>query len=195
MNAIRNLAQASVRRGLVSVSHPPAMGLVQTQQQQHNNIQTRFISKYISKSMKKRIPLTTKRAGKGYYKGKGATKEGRLTSKGRFIPDRKKMLELVVPDLEGFNVSVVYSTVLCLDGEAEAERNVLCLLVDWSLRAVFRPSEGTKGPYIHTYIITSLNFCVFLVCVPFSTKQQLKPYIARVASKIEPELRRRPGQV
>jgi hypothetical protein len=65
-----------------------------------------FASKYISKSAKKRIPLTTKRAGKGYYKGKGATKEGRLTSKGRFIADPKKKLELVVPDLEGFTVSV-----------------------------------------------------------------------------------------
>ena len=116
MNAIRNLAQGSLRRGLVSVPRVPAMGLVQTplqqqQQQQNtnsNDIQTRFISKYISKSMKKRIPLTTKRAGKGFYKGNGATKEGRLTSKGRFIPNRLKMLELVVPDLEGFNVSAVY---------------------------------------------------------------------------------------
>ena len=44
------------------------------------------------------------RAGKGYYKGKGGTKEGRLTSKGRFIVDSKKRLELIVPDLEGFQV-------------------------------------------------------------------------------------------
>ncbi|VEU40816.1 unnamed protein product [Pseudo-nitzschia multistriata] len=91
-----------------------------------NQQQHRSISKYISKSARKRMPLTTKRAGKGYYKGKGATKEGRLTSKGKFIPDPKKKLELIVPDLEGFN---------------------------------------------------------------------LKPYIARTASKIAPELRRRPGQV
>eukprot|EP00535_Pseudo-nitzschia_heimii_P001184 CAMPEP_0197175132 /NCGR_PEP_ID=MMETSP1423-20130617/1431_1 /TAXON_ID=476441 /ORGANISM="Pseudo-nitzschia heimii, Strain UNC1101" /LENGTH=150 /DNA_ID=CAMNT_0042624207 /DNA_START=127 /DNA_END=579 /DNA_ORIENTATION=- len=98
----------------------------QQQQQQQQGFQTRFISKYISKSAKKRIPLTTKRAGKGYYKGKGATKEGRLTTKGRFIPDEKKKLELMVPDLKGFT---------------------------------------------------------------------LKPYIARKASKIPPELRKKPGQM
>jgi len=66
--------------------------------------QQRFMSKYISKSAKKRLPLTTKRAHKGFYKGKGSTKEGRLTSKGKFIVDPLKKLELVVPDLEGFKV-------------------------------------------------------------------------------------------
>lgn len=45
-------------------------------------VQTAEFSKYISKSRAKRLPLTTKRAGKGYYKGNGARKEGRLTSKG-----------------------------------------------------------------------------------------------------------------
>jgi hypothetical protein len=69
--------------------------------------QQRFMSKYLSKSATKRLPLTTKRAGKGYYKGKGGTKEGRLTSKGRFKVDPKKRLELVVPDLEGFTVRYV----------------------------------------------------------------------------------------
>lgn len=39
-------------------------------------------SKYISKSRTKRLPLTTKRAGKGYKKGNGARTEGKLNSKG-----------------------------------------------------------------------------------------------------------------
>eukprot|EP00934_Nitzschia_sp_Nitz4_P002699 Nitzschia sp. Nitz4//scaffold341_size29662//21574//22003//NITZ4_008041-RA/size29662-augustus-gene-0.10-mRNA-1//-1//CDS//3329548555//2689//frame0 len=65
------------------------------------NFQQRFMSKYLSKSAAKRVPLNTKRAGKGYYKGKGGTKEGKLNSKGRFIVDPKKRLELIVPDLEG----------------------------------------------------------------------------------------------
>ena len=68
------------------------------------DVQVRFMSKYISKSAKKRLPLTTKRAGKGFYKGKGSTKEGRLTSKGRFIIDPLRRLELVIPSLIGFKV-------------------------------------------------------------------------------------------
>ena len=40
-------------------------------------------SKYISKSRTKRLPLTTKRAGKGYKKGNGARTEGKLNSKGK----------------------------------------------------------------------------------------------------------------
>lgn len=72
------------------------------------------------------MSMTTKRAGKGFYKGKGATKEGRLNSKGKFLTDPLRQLKLVVPDLEGF---------------------------------------------------------------------ALKPYVARSASKVPPELRRRPGQL
>ena len=67
------------------------------------------MSKYLSKAAAKRLPMTTKRAGKGYYKGKGGTKEGRLTSKGRFIADSKKRLELIVPDLEGFQVGSLHN--------------------------------------------------------------------------------------
>jgi hypothetical protein len=44
--------------------------------------QTADMSKYISKSRTKRLPLTTKRVGKGYNKGLGARKEGIITSKG-----------------------------------------------------------------------------------------------------------------
>mmetsp|Transcript_6353 Transcript_6353/g.9351 ORF Transcript_6353/g.9351 Transcript_6353/m.9351 type:complete len:103 (+) Transcript_6353:63-371(+) len=66
--------------------------------------QVRFMSKRLSKSATKRLPLTTKKARKGYYKGKGSTKEGHLTSKSKFIVDRLKRVELVVPDLEGFKL-------------------------------------------------------------------------------------------
>lgn len=70
-----------------------------------NVMQVRFMSKYLSKSARKRLPLTTKRASRGgFYKGKGGTKEGRLTSKGKFIVDPLKRLELVVPDLTGFKL-------------------------------------------------------------------------------------------
>ncbi|KAL3803827.1 hypothetical protein HJC23_003989 [Cyclotella cryptica] len=62
----------------------------------------RCMSKYLSKSASKRLPLNTKRAKKGYYKGKGCTSEGRLTSKGKFIADPLKKLQLIVPDLTGF---------------------------------------------------------------------------------------------
>ena len=66
--------------------------------------QERNMSKYLSRAAKKRIPLTTKRAHKGFYKGKGGTKEGRLTSKGKFMVDPLKKLELIIPDLTGFKV-------------------------------------------------------------------------------------------
>mmetsp|Transcript_49055 Transcript_49055/g.118837 ORF Transcript_49055/g.118837 Transcript_49055/m.118837 type:complete len:166 (-) Transcript_49055:527-1024(-) len=75
--------------------------LLQHQHQQHGE-QRRFISKYISKSAKKRMPMTTKRAGKGFYKGNRSTKEGIINSKGRFITNPLRQLELVAPDLEGF---------------------------------------------------------------------------------------------
>ncbi len=49
------------------------------------SLQVSYFSRYISKSRAKRLPLNTKRAGKGYYKGKGARKEGHNTSTGRII--------------------------------------------------------------------------------------------------------------
>lgn len=67
----------------------------------------RNFSKFLSKSAAKRIPLTTKRARKGFYKGKGCTKEGYLTSKGRFIVDWSKRLRLIIPDLTGFKLKPV----------------------------------------------------------------------------------------
>lgn len=74
--------------------------LVLPQQQQ-----VRAMSKYLSKSAKKRIPLNTKRVAKGFYKGKGSTKEGRITKKAKFMVDKTKQLELVVPtDLASFRL-------------------------------------------------------------------------------------------
>jgi len=68
----------------------------------NNNETRRYMSKYLSKSAAKRLPLNPKRVGKGYYKGKGGTSEGRLTSKGKFITNPLKKLQLMVPNLTGF---------------------------------------------------------------------------------------------
>lgn len=48
-------------------------------------MQKMYFSKYISKARAKRQPLTTKRAGKGYYKGNRCRKEGYLDSRGLLI--------------------------------------------------------------------------------------------------------------
>mmetsp|Transcript_21333 Transcript_21333/g.24339 ORF Transcript_21333/g.24339 Transcript_21333/m.24339 type:complete len:108 (-) Transcript_21333:99-422(-) len=67
--------------------------------------QVRYFSKRLSKQARKRIPLSPKRAGKGYYKGNRCTKEGYITSKARFIVDWSKRLELIVPkDLDTFKL-------------------------------------------------------------------------------------------
>ena len=67
------------------------------------NVSIRCFSKFISKSARKRLPLTAKRAKKGYVKGKGSTTEGRHKG-GRYIMDPKKMLKLIIPDLTNFNL-------------------------------------------------------------------------------------------
>jgi len=70
------------------------------------------MSKYLPKSAAKRLPLTTKRARKGYYKGKGGTRQGTHTGKaGAYVLDKNLMLELVVPDMEGFKVCMRVRTV------------------------------------------------------------------------------------
>lgn len=87
--------------------------------------QIAYFSKYISKSRTKRLPLTTKRAGKGYYKGNGSRKEGVISSKGsiieccdcnhlsdfnfslslgRFRLIREMCTEIVTPDLRDFKL-------------------------------------------------------------------------------------------
>ncbi|CAM9743243.1 unnamed protein product [Choristocarpus tenellus] len=67
------------------------------------------MSKYISKAARKRIPMTSKMGNKNYYKGKGARKEGWLNSRGRFIVDPSRRLEIVAPDLTGFKVTRFFS--------------------------------------------------------------------------------------
>mmetsp|Transcript_43940 Transcript_43940/g.99291 ORF Transcript_43940/g.99291 Transcript_43940/m.99291 type:complete len:125 (+) Transcript_43940:247-621(+) len=63
-----------------------------------------FASKIYGASKKKRMPLSPKRARKGFYKGNGCRSEGRHTSKGGFVMDKEKLLELVVPDMSGFKL-------------------------------------------------------------------------------------------
>lgn len=67
-------------------------------------VQRANFSKYISNARKKRLPLTTKRAGKGFYKGNGARKEGTISSKARFTYDKEMVTELVMPDLKDFKL-------------------------------------------------------------------------------------------
>lgn len=67
-------------------------------------VQVAAFSKFLSKSRTKRLPLTTKRAGKGFYKGTGSRKEGHITRKGRFILDPRRVTELVVPDFTNCNL-------------------------------------------------------------------------------------------
>jgi hypothetical protein len=66
--------------------------------------QTAEFSKYLSKARTKRLPLTTKRAGKGYYKGNRSRKEGFITSKAKFIKVHDMCTELVVPDFSNFTL-------------------------------------------------------------------------------------------
>ncbi len=111
MNALRYIHRAattaiSSSRETLTTHRPPNLRLPQQPsfpstsplyQNYYNQIQQRFMSKYVSRSMKKNLPLTTKRAKKGFYKGKGCTTEGRLNSLGRFIVNPLKRLQLVVP--------------------------------------------------------------------------------------------------
>jgi len=63
------------------------------------------MSKFLPKSEAKRLPLSTKHARKGFYKGKGATKEGTFRGKaGRFVIDGERQVELIIPDLTGFKL-------------------------------------------------------------------------------------------
>jgi len=43
------------------------------------------LSKYLSKAAKKRLPLSPKRAGKGFYKGNNCASTGRVNSVGTYI--------------------------------------------------------------------------------------------------------------
>lgn len=103
-NTVANRSSSSIGQLLNPIQATNSSPFVQLWQPYQQII--RFKSKYISKSARKRQPLSTKRAGKGYYKGNGSTKEGKVNSKGRFISDPKLKLQLVVPDLGNFKVSL-----------------------------------------------------------------------------------------
>lgn len=60
------------------------------------------MGKFLSNGQTKRLPLNTKWAKKGFYKGKGGRTVGHHTSKGGFVIDKSKVVELVVPDLTDF---------------------------------------------------------------------------------------------
>lgn len=49
-------------------------------------------------------PLMSKKGNRNFYKGKGCRNEGRHTSKGRYVMNVKKMLDIQCPDLAGFEV-------------------------------------------------------------------------------------------
>ena len=66
-----------------------------------------LLSKFISKSSASRLPLDSKRAGKGYKKHFNGTKQGRHTSKGTYVLEKHKMLTVVAPEEgweEGFKL-------------------------------------------------------------------------------------------
>jgi large subunit ribosomal protein L41 len=52
----------------------------------------------------RRLALTTKQAGKDYYKGNRTGAMGRHTKWGGYVVDYKKVRTYVCPDLAGFNV-------------------------------------------------------------------------------------------
>lgn len=70
----------------------------------------RHFSKYFSRAQTKRQPLNTKWAKKGYVKGKGCRSTGWHTSKGKYIIDKRKVVELVVPDLTNFRLKPYVAT-------------------------------------------------------------------------------------
>ena len=58
----------------------------------------------LGKQATKRKPLTSKKVAKGYFKGLGGTKEGWHTSKGRYVIDPARQVDIVSPDLTNFKL-------------------------------------------------------------------------------------------
>jgi len=88
LHAFRRTVAASV------VSQPRGKPVVTTT--------VRHKAKYLSKTASKYLPLSPKHAKKGYKKGNRCRSTGRVTSKGKFIVDPNKLVEVVAPDLTGF---------------------------------------------------------------------------------------------
>lgn len=52
----------------------------------------------------RRVRLTSKNGNNQYYKGSRGGSTGTLTPYGKFIPDRSKIRDWVIPDLTGFEL-------------------------------------------------------------------------------------------
>ena len=48
--------------------------------------------------------MSSKKGNYNYYKGKGVPREGKLNSRGRFVVDWRKRMNLLYPSLENFNL-------------------------------------------------------------------------------------------
>ena len=66
--------------------------------------QVRFKSKYTSRTAGKFLPLHSKHAKKGWYKGNGCRSTGTLDSKAHFHIDRERLIKIIVPDLTNFKL-------------------------------------------------------------------------------------------
>ena len=112
--ALQRRSFACIGRPLSAFSSASAINITPSPTLASNGVSTpatgstvgavRCMSKFLSKSARKRLPLTTKRAKKGFYKGNGATKEGYFGKGGKFVVDKSLRLELVAPDLAGFKL-------------------------------------------------------------------------------------------
>lgn len=154
-------------RLLGATAHQPSWGCSPPPHTHHHQFQQfREMSKYLSKAAKTRLPLTTKRARKGYYKGKGATKEGHLTSTGKFVVDPLKRLQLVVPDLSDFKVRTQYVVCVCVCAANNSSSGHLPVWrVGWT---TFYMCGRWTFPrallFSHTCTFTTLFVSSFLVC-------------------------------
>lgn len=51
-----------------------------------------------------RSALNSKMGNKNFYKGRGARNEGTHTTKGAYVVRPERLLEIIAPDLKGFQV-------------------------------------------------------------------------------------------
>lgn len=73
----------------------------------------------------RRLPLSTKQAGKEYYKGNGVGKLGTISRYGNFAPDWSKIRTYVLP-IDGLAQCEVYNPSVCaVHGVAAANESVV----------------------------------------------------------------------
>lgn len=133
MFALRSLARQTVAAPVLVAERPfskcgtaaPPLAPVRARRSLHDARDN--ARRFLSKAATKRLPLTSKRARKGYYKGNGSASTGRLNSRGafaapgsrgrpprgttsygaragRFIVDPAKVLRLVRPPRVHFSL-------------------------------------------------------------------------------------------